>query len=147
MVYLSGHELHDVEVVGAEARDKSQENEENDGVDPVVPPGWSGQRAVLGRGSQLQVDLGVAAGDDGERAAEGDGTGQEQEVRRQAGALEVEVLHAGPPPLVLAQHAVEEQGGYLQGDQGPDHVGDPADHPHASQTLQPVRMHHGQVSI
>ena len=37
MVYLSGHELHNVEVVRAEAYDKGEEDEEDDGVSPVIP--------------------------------------------------------------------------------------------------------------
>ena len=132
MVDRSGHELHDVEVVRAEARDEGEEDEEDDGVGPVVPPRRAGHGALPGRRSQLQVDPGVAAQDDGEGAAEGDGAGQEQEVRGGAGALEGEVLHAGPSPLVLAQHAAEHQGSRLQGNQSPDQAADPADHPGAA---------------
>lgn len=130
MVYLPGHELHDVEVVRAEACDEGEQDEEDNGVGPVVPRRSAGHRALPGRGPQLQVDPGVASHDGDERTPEGDGTGQEQEVRGEAGALEVKVLHAGPPLLALAQHAAEQQGGHLQGDQSPDQAADPADNPH-----------------
>lgn len=147
VVYLPGHKLRNVEVVRAEAHDEGEEDEENDRVGPVVPPRSTGHRVLLGGGSQLQVDLGVAAHDDDERTVEGDGAGQEQEIRGEAGAVEVEVLHAGFSVLVLVQHAAEQQRSDLQGHQSPDQAADPADHPHTPQTLQPVGMHHGQVSV
>lgn len=56
---------------------------------------------LLGHSSQLQVDLGVAANDGDERTAEGEGAGQKQEIRGEAGAIKVEVLHAGSSVLVL----------------------------------------------
>lgn len=147
MVYLSGHKLHNVEVVRAEAYDEGEEDEENNSVGPVIPLGSTGYCVPLGCGSQLQVDLGVAGDDDDERTAEGDGAGQKQEIRGEAGSLEVEVLHAGLSSLVFTQHAAEQQRSYLQGYQSPNHAGHPANHPHTPQTLQPVRMHHSQVAI
>lgn len=115
MVYLPGHKLHDVEVVRAEACDKGEEDEEDDGVGLVISPQSASYGVLLGCGSQFQVDLGVAAHDDGEWAAEGDGAGQEEEIRGEAGAFKVKVLHAGPFLLVLVQHATEQQRSYLQG--------------------------------
>lgn len=147
MVYLPGHKLHNVEVVRTEADEKGEEDEENNGVGPMIPPGSTGYRVLLGCGSQLQVDLGVAACDDDEGTVEGDGTGQKQDIRGEVGALEVEVLHAGSSSMVLVQHAAEQQRSYLQGYQKPDQAADPANHPHTPQTLESVWMHHGQVSV
>lgn len=147
MVYLSRHKLHNVEVVRAEAYDKGEKDEENNSVGPMIPPRPTSYRVLLGCSSQLQVDLGVAAHDDGERTAVGDKTGQKQEIRGGTGALKVEVLHAGLFSLVLTQHAAEQHRSYLQGYHSPDQAGDPADHPRTPQTLQPVWMHHGQVAI
>lgn len=113
MVNLPGHELDDVDVVRAEAYEKGEKDEEDDGAGPVVPPESTGDGVLPGRSPQLQVDLHVAADDDGERAAEGDGAGQQQEIRGEPGAFEVEVLHAGSSFLVLAQHAAEQQGSDL----------------------------------
>lgn len=147
MVHFSGHKLHNVDVVRAEAYDEGEEDEEDNGVGLMVPPRSACHGVLLGRGPQLQVDFGIAAQDDDQRAAEGHGAGQEQEIRGQAGGVEVEVLHAGPSSLVLTQHAAEQQRGYLQGDQSPDQAADPANHPGAPQSLQPVGMHHGQISV
>lgn len=147
MVYFSGHELDDVDVIRTKTHDESEEDEQNDGIGPVIPPRAPAYRALLSRVSQFEVDLGVAAHDSGKWAAEGHGTGQKQEIRSEAGALEVEVLHAGSSSLMLVQHAAEQQRSYLQRDQSPDQAADPADNLYAPQTLQPVWMHHGKVSV
>lgn len=107
MLYLSGHELHHIEVVGTETHQKSEEDQQDDGVGPVIPSQPTRDRVLLGCCVQFQVDLGIADRDGDERTAEGDGAGQEQEVGSEAGPLEVEVLHAGSPLLVLVKRAAK----------------------------------------
>lgn len=147
MLNLSGHELHHIEVVGTETYQKSEEDQQDDGVGPLIPSQPTHDRVLLGCCVQFQVDLGVADRDGDKWTAEGDGAGQEQEVRSEAGPLEVEVLHAGSSFLVLIKRAAKHQRGYLQAHQSPHQAADPADHLNAPQTLQLVRMHHGQVAV
>lgn len=109
MVYFSEHELHYVEVVGAEADDEGEKDEENDRVGPVVSTRPACHGVPLGSVSQFQVDLGVAAHDDGQWTAERDDAGQNQEVRGEAGSLKVKILHAGAFALVQVKHTAEQQ--------------------------------------
>lgn len=134
-------------MVRAEADDEGEEDEENDGVGLVAPPAPAGHGVPLGRGSQLQLDLGVAAQDDDERDAEGDDAGQQEEIGGGAGAVEGEVLHAGPSALALVQHAAEQQRRQLHRHQRPDQAADPTDQLHAAQALQLLRMHHDQITV
>lgn len=147
MVNLSGHELYHIEVVRTETHQKSQKDEQNDGIGPVFPSQWTRDGVLLGCCVQFQVDLGVADHNGDERAAEGEGAGQQQEVGSEAEPVKVEVLHAGPSSLMLGQRAAKQQRGYLQAHQSPDQAADPADHLHAPQALQPMWMHHGQVPV
>lgn len=147
MVHLPPHELNNIDMIGAKAQQESEQNEEDDGVCPVTPPRPAGDGVPLGRGPQLEVDASVAERNDGERAAERNGAGYDQEVRSDARAVQVHVLHAGPPLPVLVQRAAEEQGADLKADQSPDQAAHPADHLDAPQAVQTVGVHHGQVSV
>lgn len=115
-------------MIGAEAQQESEQNEEDDSVGPVAPPRSTGNGVPLGRRPQREVDASVAKHNDGKRTAEGNGAGDDQEVRGDAGAVQVDVLHAGPPLPVLVQWAAEEQWAHLKADQNPDQAADPADH-------------------
>lgn len=147
MVNLPPHELDNIDMIGAKAQQESKENKEDDSVGPVPPPRPAGNGVPLGRSPQLEVDAGVAEHNDGEWAAEGNGAGYDQEVRGDAGAVQVDVLHAGPPVLTLVQRAAEEQGSHLQADQNPDQAAHPANHLHPPEAVQPLGVHHGQVSV
>lgn len=80
MVYFSEHDLHYVDVVGAEADDEGEKDEMNNCVGPVVSSRPACHGVLFGRVSQFQVDLGVAAHDDGQWTAERDNAGQDQEI-------------------------------------------------------------------
>lgn len=146
-MYFSGHELHHIEVIRTEAHQKSEEDQQNDCIGPVIPSQSTSDGVLLGRCVQFQIDLGVAEHDGDQWTAEGDGAGQKQEIRSEVGPLKVEVLHAGSSSLVLIKRTAKHQRCYLQAYQSPDQAADPADHLNASQTLQLVWMHHGQVPV
>lgn len=146
-MHLPPHELNNIDMIGAKAQQESEQNEEDHGVGPVTPPRSAGDGVLLGRSPQLKVDACVAERNDGERAAEGNGAGYDQEVRGDAGGVQVDVLHAGPPLLVLVQCAAQEQGAHLKADHNPDQAAHPADHFDAPQALQAVGVHHGQVPV
>lgn len=146
-MHLPPHKLDNIDMIGAEAQQESEQNEEDDGVCPVAPPRTAGDGVPLGRGPQLKVDAGVAERNDGERTAEGNGAGYDQDVRGNAGGVQVNVLHAGPPLPVLVQRAAEEQGADLKADQNPDQAAHSAHHLDAPQAVQAVGVHHGQVSV
>lgn len=143
MVQLPEHKLYYVDVVRAEADDKRDEDEEDDHVGSMVSLCPPRDGVLLGRISEQEVDLGVAAQDDGERAAEGGGAGKNQEVGGVTGPLQVQVLHAGSLVLPDVQRAAEQQGNGLHEYDNPDQTANPTDDFGAAQALQPVWMHHG----
>lgn len=143
MVELPEHKLYYVDMVRAEAEDKSDEDEEDDFIGSVVSLRPPCDGILLGCISKQEVDLGVAAQDDGERAAEGDGAGKNQEMGSKTGALQVQVLHTGSLVLPNVQCATEQQGNGLHEYYKPDQTANPADDFCAAQALKPVWMHHG----
>lgn len=144
---LPDHELDDVDVVGAEAKQEGQQHHQDDCEGPMVVPIPHCQWVLLGGLAELEVDPHIAHQDDAHRQEEAEHTGHQEQVGQLGNLLEVEVLHTCQLVTHPARHGPQQERCRLQEHQEPD---EGADSPGTADPAGPARVpgaHHSDVAV
>lgn len=141
------HELHDIDVVGAEAQHEAQQNQQYYVLGPATFSRLASHGVLLGHLGKLGIDLAVAAKDKSQGQAEPNNTGKQKHIWGFRRFIQVGVLHACLLTFPLINHAPEEHRRCLQENNRPDQNADASYHFQTPQLQTPVWMHHGQVAV